>query len=107
MVNVNVETVVIRMQRLLPITKLDELRLAHASRRHQADVLAVGEHLHDVFALLFPVAEILGWDFAVDDEWIRNHNASILRQRYENYLNCIIKLFKSHYVNCIKSQKVM
>ena len=107
MVNVNVETVVIRMQWLLLITKLDELRLAHASRRHQADVLAVGEHLHDVFALLFPVAEILGWDFAVDDEWIRNHNASILRQRYENYSNPIIKLFILHYANPIKFQKLM
>ena len=107
MENVDVKAVMIGAKRLLVVAELDEFRLAHASRRHKANVLAVGEHLDEFFALLFPVAKIFRRDVAVDDEWIRNHNALILRQRYENYSNRIIKLYKLHYTNCIKNLKTM
>jgi hypothetical protein len=102
MEDVNVEAVIIGAKWLLVVAELDEFRFAHASRRHEADVLAIGKHLDEFFALLFPVTKIFRRNVTCDDEWIRNHNALILRQRYENYTNFITKLFKLHYVNCIK-----
>ena len=99
--NVDVEAVIIGTKRLLAVAELDEFRLAHAPRRNEADILAVGEHLDEFFAFLFPVAKIFRRNVTVDDERIRNHNALILRQRYENYSNCITKLYNLHYTNCI------
>ena len=99
--DVDVEAVIIGAKRFLVVAKLDEFRLAHTSRRHEANILAVGEHLDEFLALFFPVAEVFRRNIAVDDEWIRNHNVLILRQRYENYLNHIIKLCILYYTNCI------
>ena len=100
--NVDVEAVIIKAKRLLVVAELDEFRFAHASWRHETDVLTVGKHLDELFALLFPVTKILRRNVTCDDEWIRNHNALILRQRYENYSSCITKLCILHYINCIK-----
>ena len=101
MENIDVKAVIVRAKRLLVIAELDEFRLAHTSWRHEANVFAIGEHLDEFFALLFPVAKIFRRNIAVDDEWIRNHNALILQQRYENYSNHITKLYVLYYTNRI------
>ena len=101
MENVDVKAVMVGAKRLLVVAELDEFRLAHASWRHEAYILAVGNHLDEFFALFFPVAKVFRRDVSVDDEWIRNHNALILRQRYENYSNHITKLYVLYYINCI------
>ncbi len=105
--NVDVKAVMVGAKRLLVVAELDEFRLAHASWRHKANVFAIGEHLGELFALLFPVAKVFRRNIAVDDEWIRNHNALILRQRYENYSNHITKLYVLYYINCIIFLKVI
>ena len=105
MENVDVKAVIVGAKRLLVVAELDEFRLAHASWRHEANVFAIGEHLDELFAHLFPVAKIFRRNIAVDDEWIRDHNALILRQRYENYSNRITKLYNLYYTICIIFKK--
>ena len=85
MEDVDVKAIIIRAKRLLVVAELDEFRFAHASWRHEANVFAVGEHSYELFALFFPVTKIFRRNISADNEWIRNHNALILRQRYENY----------------------
>ena len=107
MENVDVKAVIVGAKRLLVVAELDEFRLAHASWRHEANVFAIGEHLDELFAHLFPVAKIFRRNIAVDDEWIRDHNALILRQRYENYSNRITKLYNLYYTICIIFKKTI
>ena len=70
MENVDVKAVIVGAKRLLVVTELDEFRLAHASRRHEANILSVGEHLDDTLAFLFSVAKVFRGNVARDDEWI-------------------------------------
>ena len=72
---------------------IQKSRLPHAARRHEDDIVAVGQLPNQFRGLLFPVAEVFGAFITRSHKWILQHICSVFAlQKY---------YFFQYYVFCV------